>query len=120
MDAMVNELKAIGGLQFHEKRLLDEGQIIECLQSVCGRARRWMNFSVWLFLGMLVVPVVLGLARLVMERGSGTNLPWQIGILPALTVIPQMLFHSSRLTRLETLTLLWRMSTAGETVSRAA
>lgn len=121
MDAIADELKSMGGLQYHEQKWLEAGQTTECLQSVCKRARRWMNFSVWLFLGMLAVPVVLGLAGLVMERGSGPHPPWQIGILPALTVVPQLLFLSNRLTRLETLSLLWRFSEADvKPVSRAA
>jgi hypothetical protein len=122
MDAIVDELKAMGGLQYREKQLLSEGKIGECLTEVCRRTRKWHLATLWLFLSMLTVPVLIGLAALVFQqRGAGSNLPWQLGIFPALTIIPQLLMTSHRLARLETLALLWRMTNAGEkSVGRAA
>lgn len=122
MDAIVDELKAIGGLQYQEKKLLSEGQIGECLEAVCRRTRKWQLATLWLFAGMLTIPALIGLATLVFQqRGAGANLPWQLGVFPALTIIPQLLMTSHRLARLETLALLWRMTNAGEkSVGRAA
>jgi hypothetical protein len=122
MDAIVDELKAMGGLQFPEKKLLSEGKTSECLAAVCQRTRKWHLATLWLFLSMLTIPVLIGLAALVFQgRGAGSNLPWQLGVFPALTIIPQLLWTSHRLARLETLALLWRMTNAGEkSVGRAA
>lgn len=122
MDAIVDALKATGGLQYHEKKLLSEGQIGECLEAVCRRTRKWQLATLWLFVSMLSIPALIGLAALVFqERGAGSNLPWQLGVFPALTIIPQLLMTSHRLARLETLALSWRMTNAGEkSVGRAA
>lgn len=122
MDAIVDELKAMGGLQYHEKKLLSEGQTGKCLEAVCLRTRKWQLAMLWLFVGMLTIPALIGLASLVFQqRGAGSNLPWQLGIFPALTIIPQLLWKSHRLARLETLDLLWRMTNAGEkSIGRAA
>lgn len=122
MDAITDELKAMGGLQYRERQLLSEGQIGECLTEVCRRTRKWQHATLWLFLGMLTIPALIALASLVFQqRGAGSNLPWQLGIFPALTIIPQLLLTSHRLARLETLDLLWRMTNAGEkSVGQAA
>lgn len=122
MDAITDELKAMGGLQYYEKKLLSEGQIGECLEAVCRRTRKWQLATLWLFAGMLTIPALIGLAALVsQQRGAGSNLSWQLGIFPALTVIPQLLMTSHRLARLETLDLLLRMTNAGEkSIGRAA
>lgn len=121
MDAIIDELQSMGGLQYQEKQLLSEGKTGECLMEVCRRTRKWHLATLGLFVGMLTIPALIGLAALFQDRGAASNLPWQLGVFPALTIIPQLLWTSHRLARLETLALLWRMTNAGEkSVGRAA
>lgn len=119
MDAIVEELKAIGGLQYHEKRLLDGGDVAGCLSSMIARTRRGINLQIAALLVVACFPVVMLLIGLAVPGGSyrpHEYLAYYFSAVLAAGVgnLMAMLENSKQQVRLETLALLWRMSTVGE------
>lgn len=105
---------------YAEKQLIKAGDLGACATRVIQSRRKLLRFYNWLFLAILLTPVMLGLAQMIFDPDTPVMWqPFQMSCLIAVMQLPTIISLQASLAKLETIVSLWLLSNTDDADQKA-